>query len=119
MSTPIGFVVGPDPLGGWDVGWWTVIYNGVLSAGLGLTLQTYAQRHAPATDAAVILSLEAVFAALFGWLLLAESLAPRQLLGCGLMLAGMLLAQARDTQPSKPATGAAPAVRRDSSVGNP
>jgi drug/metabolite transporter (DMT)-like permease len=119
LSTPIGFVAGPDPLGGWDVGWWTIIYNGVLAAGLGLTLQTYAQRHAPATDAAVILSLEAVFAALFGWLLLAESLVPLQLLGCGLMLAGMLFAQARGTRPSTPATVAAPAVRQDSSARNP
>jgi drug/metabolite transporter (DMT)-like permease len=60
-----------------------------------MTLQTYAQRHAPETDTAVILSLEAVFAALFGWLLLAESLSWPQLVGCGLMLAGMLLAQVR------------------------
>jgi len=93
LSTPIGFVMGPDPLSGWDVAWWALAYNGVLSAGLGMTLQTFAQKHAPETDTAVILSLEAVSAALFGWLLLAESLSGLQLLGCGLMLAGMLLAQ--------------------------
>jgi len=41
------------------------------------------------------MSLEAVFAALFGWLLLGETLTARQSLGCGLMLAGILLAQVR------------------------
>ena len=79
----------------WSIAWWTIVYNGVLSAGLGITLQTFAQRHAPATDTAVILSLEAVFAAVFGLLLLAELLTALQLVGCGLMLAGMVLAQAR------------------------
>ncbi|HEY5669676.1 MAG TPA: EamA family transporter, partial [Anaerolineales bacterium] len=49
----------------------------------------------PPADAAIILSLEAVFAALGGWLVLDERLSVIQLLGCGLMLAGMLLAQTR------------------------
>jgi len=82
-------------LQGLAVAWWTVVYNGVLSVGLGFTLQVVGQRRAPAIDAVVILSLEAVFAALFGWLLLGEMLAVQQLIGCGLMLAGMLLAQVR------------------------
>lgn len=70
-----------------------VLYAGVLSIGLGYTGQVVAQRHTSPTDAAIILSLESAFAALFGWLVLGEALAPRQLVGCGLMLAGMLLAQ--------------------------
>jgi len=82
-------------LQGLAVVWWAVVYNGVLSVGLGFTLQVVGQRRAPATDAAVILSLEAVFAALFGWLLLGETLTAGQFLGCGLMLAGMVVAQAR------------------------
>ncbi len=95
LSLGLGVVLDPDPFAGWDVAWWAVVYNGVLSAGLGMTLQMIGQRHAPMTDAAVILSMEAVFAALFGWLLLNESLATVQLIGCGLMLTGMLLAQVR------------------------
>jgi drug/metabolite transporter (DMT)-like permease len=75
------------------VAWWAVLYTGVFSIGLGFTLQVVGQQRAPATDAAVIMSMETVFAALFGWLLLGETLLPRQLLGCALMLAGMLLAQ--------------------------
>jgi len=81
-------------LQGLAVVWWAVLYTGVLSIGLGFTLQVVGQRGAPATDAAVILSTESVFAVLFGWLLLGETLTGRQLLGCGLMLAGMLLTQA-------------------------
>jgi len=74
--------------------WWAILYTGVLSVGLGYTLQVVGQQHAPAADASVILSGEAVFAALAGWLILDERLTPWQLLGCALMLAGMLLAQA-------------------------
>jgi drug/metabolite transporter (DMT)-like permease len=72
---------------------WPIAYTGVFSIAIGYTLQAVGQRVAPAADAAIILSLEAVFAALFGWLLLDERLSALQLVGCALMLAGMLLAQ--------------------------
>ena len=70
-----------------------ILYTGILSTGLGFTSQVVAQRRTTPARAAIILSMEAVFAALFGWLLLGERLTAQQLLGCGLMLAGMLLAQ--------------------------
>ena len=70
-----------------------ILYGGILSVGIAYTLQVVAQKHAPPAHAAIILSLEAVFAALGGWLVLGEELASRQLLGCGLMLLGMLVAQ--------------------------
>jgi drug/metabolite transporter (DMT)-like permease len=73
--------------------WWTVIYTGLLSIGLAYTLQGVGQKVAPPADAAILLSLEAVFAALAGWLFLDERLSAVQLLGCALMLGGMLLAQ--------------------------
>jgi len=73
--------------------WLLLAYMGVISVGLGYTLQAVAQRVAPPADTAIILSMEAVFAALGGWLFLRESLAPLQLLGCGIILLGMLLAQ--------------------------
>lgn len=72
-----------------------VLYAGVLSTGLAYTGQIVAQRHTTPAHAAIILSMESAFAAFFGWLLLGETLTPWQLLGCGLMLAGMLLAQVR------------------------
>jgi len=71
----------------------SILYAGVLSTGLAYTGQVVAQQHAPAADAAIILSMESVFAALSGWLALGEMLTGQQLVGCALMFAGMLLAQ--------------------------
>jgi drug/metabolite transporter (DMT)-like permease len=70
-----------------------ILYGGVLSVGVAYTLQVVAQRNAHPAHAAILLSLEAVFAALGGWLILNETLAPRELFGCALMFAGMLLSQ--------------------------
>ncbi len=70
-----------------------IIYGGLISVGIGYTLQVIAQKHAIASHAAIIFSLEAVFAAIAGALLLDESLHLRGYIGCGLMFAGMLVAQ--------------------------
>lgn len=70
-----------------------ICYGGFLSVGVGFTLQIIAQKDAPPAHAAIILSLETVFAALCGWLILHEELGMRMLLGCGLMFAGMLISQ--------------------------
>lgn len=70
-----------------------ILYAGVMSVGIGYTLQVIGQRRAPPAAAAIILSLEAAFAALAGWLLLNEQLNSRELVGCGLMLAAMVVAQ--------------------------
>ena len=59
-----------------------ILYTGVLSVGVGYTLQVAGQRHAPPADTAIILSLEAVFAVVAGRLLLGEQLTARALLGC-------------------------------------
>ncbi len=73
-----------------------ILYGGFASVGVAYTLQVIAQRHARPAPAAIILSLEAVFAALGGWGLLGETMTPRGILGCSLMLAGTLLGQSRD-----------------------
>ena len=70
-----------------------IVYGGLFGVAVGFTLQVVAQQHAIASHAAIILSLEAVFAAIAGALLLGEMLAPRGYLGCALMFGGMLLAQ--------------------------
>ena len=72
---------------------WPVLYGGLLSVGLAFTLQVVAQKEAPPHHAAIILSLEAVFAALAGWLVLGETFTLRAVLGCSLMLIGMLISQ--------------------------
>ncbi|WP_439861301.1 DMT family transporter [Pseudomonas sp. MBLB4136] len=70
-----------------------ILYGGVFGVAIGFTLQVVAQKHAIASHAAIILSLEAVFAAIAGALLLGESLEMRGYFGCALMFGGMLLAQ--------------------------
>jgi drug/metabolite transporter (DMT)-like permease len=70
-----------------------ILYGGIGSVGIAYTLQVVAQKHARPGHAAIILSLESVFALLGGWILLAEAVGPLKLLGCSLMLAGMLSAQ--------------------------
>ena len=70
-----------------------ILYGGLLSVGIAYTLQVVAQRDAHPAHAAILLSLEAVFAAIGGWLILGEIISPRGLVGCGLMLFGMLISQ--------------------------
>lgn len=71
----------------------SILYTAVLSIAIGFTLQVIAQKHTPTNDAALILSLEAVFAALFGWIFLGETLRAIQMTGCGFILAAVLLVQ--------------------------
>lgn len=70
-----------------------ILYGGLMSVGVAFTLQVIAQKDAPPAHAAVILSVEAVFAALAGWIILGEILTVRAIFGCALMLTGMLLVQ--------------------------
>lgn len=70
-----------------------ILYGGVCSVGIAYTLQVVGQRYAPPAHAAILLSGEAVFAALGGWWLLEERLNERELSGCALMLAGILASQ--------------------------
>ena len=93
LSAASGLAFEFDRLGSLPSAWAPIVYTGVFSVGLGYTFQLVAQRTAPASDTAVILSLEAVFAAVFGWLLLGELLSAQQVLGAAIMLAAMLLAQ--------------------------
>ena len=70
-----------------------ILYAGALSGGVAFTLQIVAQRHTPAAEAAIIMSLESVFAALSGAWLLGDRLGTIGLFGCALILAGVLLVQ--------------------------
>jgi len=70
-----------------------ILYGGALSVGVAYTIQVVAQRDAAPAHAAVIFSMEGVFAALAGWIALGETLSGRALVGCALMLAGLLACQ--------------------------
>ena len=72
-----------------------ILYGGVISIGIAYTMQVIGQQYAKPSAAAIILSLESVFAAFWGWLILGELLTSRALIGSGLMLAGMMISQLR------------------------
>lgn len=71
----------------------TILYAGVLSCGVAYTLQILGQRDTDPTVATLLMSLEAVFAALSGWLLLHEALSAKELSGCVLVLIAVIAAQ--------------------------
>ena len=78
-----------------------LLYGGLMSVGVAYTLQIVGQRKAIPTHAAIILSLEALFAALGGWLILDEMFTSRQITGGILMLAGVVLSQFTFNQAKK------------------
>lgn len=82
--------------------WGYILFLAIAATGIGFTLQAYGQQHAPPADAAILLSLEAVFAALFGWLLLNEELIPIQLIGCMFIMAAIILPQLIRTRKAEP-----------------
>ncbi|MFT3875546.1 MAG: DMT family transporter [Propioniciclava sp.] len=92
-SAAVAVVVEPAPFGGLMPALGAVLFAGVMSTGVGFTLQILGQRHARASIAAMIMSLEAMWGAVGGALLLGERLTVPGLIGAGLMLAGILLAQ--------------------------
>ncbi|MCI9476030.1 MAG: DMT family transporter [Emergencia sp.] len=71
----------------------SILYAGVLSGSVAYTLQNIGQRHVHPAVASLILSLESVFAVLAGWVVLGQSLSLRELAGCGLVFAAIILAQ--------------------------
>lgn len=73
-----------------------IAYTAFFSLGLCYTLQVWAQRHTPPADAALLLSLESVFAVISGWWLLGERLVAVQVLGCALIFVAVLLSQFKE-----------------------
>lgn len=73
--------------------WKPLLYGGVLSVGVAFTLQVVGQKYAHPASASLILSAESLFAAIGGWLLLNEHMSLRAVLGCALILTGIILVQ--------------------------
>ena len=71
----------------------SIIYAGVLSGGVAFTLQIYAQKNISAAPAAIIFSLEGVFAAAAAWIILDQILGINNIIGCLLILTGVILSQ--------------------------
>jgi drug/metabolite transporter (DMT)-like permease len=70
-----------------------ILYRATLSIGIGYTLQVWGQKHTPPTDAALILSLEGVFAVIAAWILLDQTLLSVQVIGCVIIFVGVLISQ--------------------------
>ena len=73
--------------------WLPIAYAGILSSGVAYTLQIITQKHLNPTVASLLMSLESVFAALTGWLVLHERLSARELLGCVLVFVAIIVSQ--------------------------
>ena len=89
----IGLVVEQPVLADFSGAWFGILYAGLLSTGIGFTLQVVAQRFTHEADAAIILSSETVFAAVAGFLFLSERLDLLQVTGASLIFAGIIAVQ--------------------------
>lgn len=74
---------------------WAALFTGIPATSLAFGVQTFAQKYTPPSHAALIFSAEPVFAALFAFLIAGETLGPRELFGCILITAAMLLAETK------------------------
>ncbi|MCQ2469164.1 MAG: DMT family transporter [Ruminococcus sp.] len=72
---------------------YTILYAGIMSSGVAYTLQMIGQRYTEPTAATLLMSLESVFAALSGWLILHEGFSVKEFTGCVLVFAAVILAQ--------------------------
>lgn len=73
--------------------WQPILYTGVMSSGVAYTLQIVAQKGLNPTVASLIMSLESAIAAVSGWLILGQTMSPREIIGCFVMFAAIVLAQ--------------------------
>ena len=72
-----------------------ILYAGILSCGVAYTCQILGQAYVEPTQASILLSTEAIFAAVSGWIILGETMSGVQMMGCALLLGGALMAQIR------------------------
>ena len=80
--------------------WMPILYAGIMSCGVAYTLQIIGQKNMNPTVASLILSLESCISVLAGWVLLGQQLSAKEILGCVIMFAAIILAQLPQKQPS-------------------
>lgn len=96
ICTVLAFLTETPSLGALISGAVPVLYAGVLSCGVAYTLQVVGQKNVEPTVASLLLSLESVVSVLAGWALLGQKLSVRELLGCMLVFAAVVLVQLPD-----------------------
>ena len=93
ISAAVAFLMETPALAGIVVAAIPIIYCGVVSGGIGYTLQIVAQKYTDPTVASLLMSLESVFAVIAGALLLGEQMSSRELLGCAVLFVAIVLVQ--------------------------
>lgn len=93
LASITAFALETPTLEGIKMAWWPLVYAGVASSGIAFTLQTLGQKNVSPSISALILSSEAVFAVLGGWIFMEEVLSTRALVGCGFIMTGMIISQ--------------------------
>ncbi|MDC3156504.1 DMT family transporter [Pelagibacteraceae bacterium] len=93
LSMILAFWWEEPKLSNMQIEWFEILYTGIFSAGVGYTLQIIAQQKANPAPAAIILSMESVFAAIAGWILLNQILDTQKILGCLAIFIGVIIVQ--------------------------
>lgn len=93
LGTGMLFLLEQPDLSDLVAAWLPIVYAGALSSGVGYTFQIIGQKGMNPTAASLILSLESVISVLAGWLLLHQALTARELAGCVLVFAAIILVQ--------------------------
>ena len=93
LSTVLMFLTEKPTIENFRLALPAMLYAGVFSSGIAYTLQIFGQEDVNPTIASLVMSLESVFSALTGWLILGERLSARELAGCALMFMAIILAQ--------------------------
>lgn len=101
LSMVTAFIFEPVAIAAILRAWIPIFYGSIFSVGIAYTLQIFAQKEAHPAHAAIILSLEGVFAVVGGWLFLNEVMDLRSALGCILMLCGMFVSQSESLRMKK------------------
>lgn len=106
LSCILMFVI--DPMLGFSLptwaniqgGWFEILYAGVMSCGVAYTLQVVGQKDVEPTLASMLLCLESVFAVIAGAILLGETMGAREIIGCVIMFAAIMVAQLPSKDPA-------------------
>ena len=93
LSVFFAFILEDPKLNNMRIEWFEILYTGIFSAGVGYTLQIIAQHKANPAPAAIILSMESVFAAIAGWIILNQVLDGQKILGCLAIFVGVIIVQ--------------------------
>lgn len=93
LSTILALILEHPQISSILTAWLPILYAGVMSCGVAYTLQIVGQKNVNPTVASLILSLESCISVLAGWVLLGQKLSAKELIGCVIMFAAIILAQ--------------------------